>query len=219
MLKSENQIFRKRCEKIAENLSRQVMRMPWDNKSFYAAWLAQTYYFVSHSTRLLALAAARFHIDQDETHQRFISHMSEEKRHERLCLHDLKAIGVELNEIPEMAQTKAFYQRQYYLIEHVCPESFFGYILCLELLAVMVGKNAHDVVKRAHGEKSGSFLGVHSADDIEHIEQAFNSISHLPNEILTTITENLESSCQIYAAMCAQIVQSQQVSDNQTQAA
>jgi len=37
-----------------------LIHSPWENQSFYAEWLAQTYFYVRHSTRLLCLAAARF---------------------------------------------------------------------------------------------------------------------------------------------------------------
>ena len=33
---------------------------PWTERAAYVGWLAQTYYYVRHSTRLLAAAAARF---------------------------------------------------------------------------------------------------------------------------------------------------------------
>ena len=40
-------------------LGRAVEATPWHDKAVYGGFLAQTNYYVSHSTRLLALAASR----------------------------------------------------------------------------------------------------------------------------------------------------------------
>ena len=48
-------------------------RFPWEERAAYADWLAQTYYYVRHTTRLIASAAARFPIDErgNSLHHRF----------------------------------------------------------------------------------------------------------------------------------------------------
>ncbi|HWU44947.1 MAG TPA: hypothetical protein VN132_15950, partial [Bdellovibrio sp.] len=47
---------------------------PWEDKNFYCAWLAQTTYYVRHSTRLLALGGALAPLQQQELHNRFLKH-------------------------------------------------------------------------------------------------------------------------------------------------
>ena len=49
----------------------------WGNKYIYACYLAQTYYYVSHSTRLLASAASRFTQEESHFHRRFLKHCQE----------------------------------------------------------------------------------------------------------------------------------------------
>ncbi len=54
-----------------------LMHSPWSQKEFYAEWLAQTYFYVQHSTRLLCLSAARVGHYQNIHHLRMIDHMRE----------------------------------------------------------------------------------------------------------------------------------------------
>ena len=86
-------------EKLMQEQAKAIDAFPWDSKEAYADWLAQTYYFVCHSTRLLALAASRFQVDEDAYHLRFLEHLKEEKSHEKLCLTDLKTLGVSIEDI------------------------------------------------------------------------------------------------------------------------
>ena len=83
---------------------------PWTKRAAYMGWLAQTYYYVRHSTRLLAVAAGRFpHTRQGDTlHLRFGAHIGEEKRHELLCVRDIQALGGSIEAIAEQPTTRMF---------------------------------------------------------------------------------------------------------------
>ena len=153
-----------------------ILSFPWENEEFYAHWLAQTYYYVSHSTRLLALSAARFGMDKDNLHQRFLKHCQEEKKHERLAVTDLQSLGKKLSDYPELSATCNFYQTQYYWIEHVAPETFFGYIIALEGLAVEVGERLNNKIKGCHVGKTSRFLEVHAGEDPDHLDKALEMI-------------------------------------------
>src|SRR3712207_1317678 len=91
-----------------------VEAYPWKHKASYANALAQTYYYVSHSTRLLAVSASRFALEDEALHRRFAAHMVEEKSHHLLAAHDLKVLGHSLTDFPELPATHAFYESQYY---------------------------------------------------------------------------------------------------------
>src|SRR5215813_8139137 len=91
-------------------LSRVIQNVPWHIKAVYGAFLAQTYYYVNHSTRLLALAASRFKSSEEPIHRRFIKHATEEMSHEILALRDLKHLGLSLDNYHEFPSTRAFYQ-------------------------------------------------------------------------------------------------------------
>jgi thiaminase len=96
------------------DLSAATDQFPWEERAAYADWLAQTYYYVRHTTRLIACAAARFPLDErgNSLHHRFATHMGEEKKHEQLAVHDLRQIGAAIEDLPEHASTRMFYESQ-----------------------------------------------------------------------------------------------------------
>lgn len=183
-----------------DRLTKTMDTVNWDDPQIYAAYMAQTYYYVSHSTRLLALAAGLLPLSAGPAHQRFIKHISEENRHEVLASRDVTALGYRLEDFKELDAVKAFYRLQYYMIQNVSPWSLLGYIAALEALAVRGGPAIHERVCRRHGEKTGSFLKVHSAEDVEHVEQAFAMIESLPTDVQAAVWENLEMSCTLFEA-------------------
>ena len=100
--------------------------------------------------------------------------------HEILALRDLKQLGLSLEQYPEFPSTRSFYQTQYYMIEHVSPWSFWGYILMLEGLALTKGPWMFNEIKQHHGEKAGSFVKVHAAEDVGHMAEAERAMQSLP---------------------------------------
>jgi hypothetical protein len=174
---------------------------PWDSKTAYQNWLAQTYRYVSHSTRLLVLAASRFSVGNDTLHYRFIQHAGEESRHEILASRDLEYLGYSVDSIPEYSSTSGFYQSQYYWIEHVSPISFFGYILFLEAMAVKQAGYAYQIVDKSHGPRAGNFLRVHSEEDPDHLEKAFEMLKGITQAEEKMIQANFSVSAGLYAGL------------------
>lgn len=185
-------------------LGKVIEATPWHDKMVYGAFLAQTTYYVSHSTRLLALAASRFALSEEPLHRRFIKHATEEMSHEILAMRDLKALGLALDQFPEFPATRAFYQTQYYMIEHVSPWSFWGYILMLEGLAVAKGNWLFETLKQHHGEKAASFVKVHAAEDVGHMAEAVKALRALPDRERPFIAAQIASSCFYYCTILAQ---------------
>lgn len=177
---------------------------PWQDKIVYGAFLAQTYHYVSHSTRLLALAASRFAASDEPVHRRFIRHATEELSHETLALRDLKNLGLSLERCPEFPSTRAFYQTQYYLIEHVSPWRFWGYILMLEGLAVTAGPWLLDELTRHHGENASSFVKVHVAQDVGHLAKAEKALRAVPDHERPGVLVQIGDSRFHYSAMLEQ---------------
>lgn len=190
---------------------------PWENKDFYAAWLAQACYYIRHSTRLLALTGANIPVEDNSMHYRFLKHCAEEKGHENLPVADMKAFGRNIADFPEFASTQAFYQTQYYWIEHVHPLTFFGYILFLESLACDYGPKLAEKIEKIHGPKSISFLKVHSDADIEHVRDAIERVQKLPLEQQKLIQENLKLTYSLYWDICQQALA--MATDKKTKAA
>jgi thiaminase len=180
---------------------------PWADRTAYLGWLAQTYYYVRHSTRLLAAAAARFPhtAEGDRLHQRFGAHISEEKRHELLALHDIKALGGTIEALPEHATTRMFYEPQYYKVEHQAPSVLLGYILPLEVIAPQAGNQVVELVSAAFGAKCTSFLKVHASEDVEHVQRALALLAELPSGERALIEQNMEQTAFGYVSMLSAI--------------
>lgn len=175
-----------------DRMARAYRQYPWESKLAYAQYLAQTYYYVCHSTRLLAAAAARFSQIDQSMHRRFLKHTSEENSHELLALRDLQALGFRIEEFPELAQTRTFYEVQYYKIEHQDPAALLGYILALETLAGEELKNTKEKLVRLYGSEAVRFIQVHADEDPDHIEKALRLIESLPSYRLDLIDRSLE---------------------------
>lgn len=171
---------------------------PWEEKEFVCDFLAQTFYYVSHSEKLLALAIAR--LNDSGLAKRFKEHLSEEHNHELLAVNDLKRLKSNLANHKECPQTRTFYECQYYKIEHQNPLALMGYILFLEELAAKEGSYIHDLIKKKHGVSS-TFLKVHGEEDLDHVAKARELIFDLPLEVQSIINVNFEQSRKNYYAM------------------
>lgn len=193
--------MRERFHPHIEKLAKAVDRVNWNDRMIYGAYLAQTYYYVRHSTRLIALGASRFSMDHNQAHERFLKHLREEANHEVLALRDLAAMDLKIDQFAELPALRAFYQVQYHNIEHISPFSFMGYILALEGLAVERGNSLHETVVKTHGPKAGMFLKVHAAEDVDHLEKAYALVSELPEAELDGVERSLETSCYLFAGM------------------
>lgn len=186
--------------------------MPWDNKEFYANYIAQTFYYVRHSTRMLATSAGRLSYEQQQTlHLRFLKHLSEEAGHEKLAINDLKALGYTIDDFKELNATRCFYEPQYFKIEHKDPLAIMGYILYLEVLAQNICPPLSKKLTALYGKKAATFLIVHGEEDPHHVEEAQKMLATLPPEALAIITENLEQSSFAFNLMMKEINDSVQL--------
>jgi pyrroloquinoline quinone (PQQ) biosynthesis protein C len=199
--------MRDQVQRCTASLRGAMENFPWHERAAYADWLAQTYFYVRHSTRLLAAAAARFEFGErgDALHYRFATHIGEEKKHEQLCVHDLKQLGVSLEQFGERHSTRAFYEPQYYKIEHQGPSALFGYIVALEAFGPAYGPQIVATVTEAFGPKCAAFLKVHAEEDEDHIEKALAMISTVPERERAWVLENLEQTTYAYRALLADI--------------
>ncbi len=182
-----------------------ILGFPWEDPKAYAMWLAQQYYLVCHSTRLVAMAGAVVPIGNESLHARFVDHSKEERGHQAVCIADMKALGYQLSDFPMTMQSQAMYQVQYYWIQFRGAASFFGYTLALECLAEKYGPELAGRVLKAHGPKASMFLKLHSEDDQEHTQSAFSQINKLSDHDAQAAKENLVLSSEIYRSMLLEI--------------
>jgi thiaminase len=173
---------------------------PWDSKLAYAEFLAQTYYYIRHSTRLLAASAARFSQEDQAMHKRFMKHSDEENSHELLAVRDLQKLGYKMADFRELPQTRSFYEVQYCKIEHCDPAALLGYILALEVTATSLAP-IQKKLSGLYGKECVKLIQVHSDEDPDHVEKALQSISALGEQRVNDIEINIEQSAILYAAM------------------
>lgn len=178
------------------------------DKQVYADWLAQTYYYVVHSTSLLGYALP--HLKSMELKRHFEKHLGEETRHDLLAVKDMERLGYSMDQCPEHALTQAFYHSQYYRIQFEGGTSILGYILFLEAMAVHWGKEAHDQIKDIH-KNSVLFLKVHAEEDPHHVEQAIGAILKLSAPEQEAIVRNMRYTCEIYSEMLQNMSKKQSV--------
>jgi hypothetical protein len=172
------------------------------NKENYAQWLAQTYFFVRHSTALLGFAMP--HLKNDDLRHHFEQHLAEEKRHDLILLKDLERLGYKIEDFKEHCLTKAFYQGQYFRISFNSGTSLLGYILLLEGLAVSWGQAVFEDIKDVH-KGSSLFLKVHAEEDPHHLDGAIKTILSLSKAEQDMIHENLLCSDELYESMIQKI--------------
>jgi thiaminase len=173
----------------------------WENKDTYACYLAQTYYYVAHSTRLLASAASRFSQEEAHFHRRFLKHCQEENSHEILAKNDLEKLGYKLSDFPELEETRMFYEAQYYKVEHLDPISLLGYILPLEIIACTECPKLYHFVRNIWGEKCASFLKVHGEEDPDHVDKALELLNSLSPSRLKIIEENFKQTVKAFSML------------------
>jgi len=181
------------------------LEFSWKEPSLYASWLAQTYHFVCHSTRIISLAGALFPYDRNEFHLSALEHAHQEKNHEKLLSMDLKKLNYDLDAIPVCHNSSLMFQNQYYWIQNVNPISVYGYYLFLEGVAAEFGPKIYEILKRHHPENTLSFVRVHAEEDPGHIGEHLEKLTALPDEDHRLIITNLQQSSCIYENMLTEI--------------
>lgn len=193
--------MKQRIETAIETVGTKLKNLDFTHQTTYETWLSQAYYFVKHSTPMLALSAGLSVNDRDY-HIRCIDHLSEEKGHDKMLINDLKFLGTTFSAYPELASTQALYQTQYYWIQHMSPKSFLGYIFLLEGLAVTCGMQ---ILEKVSKFKGNSFLKNHSEDDVDHLAKAFEVFDKMTETEQKMIVENCELAANLYMTMLEEI--------------
>lgn len=196
----------KELEKILTDFKKKHPASMFRDPEVYADLLAQTYYFVCHSTALLGYALP--HLKNAPLRHHFEKHISEEEKHELLALKDIEKMKRNISEFVEHTSTQAFYQSQYYRIQFEGGTSLLGYILFLEAIAVSWGKEVYHEVKDIH-KGSTLFIKVHADEDPDHLDNALRAINALPLIEQESILKNLHYSHEMYQQIMQKILKKQ----------
>jgi pyrroloquinoline quinone (PQQ) biosynthesis protein C len=193
-------IFKKSNAAI-DHVYSEFEKYPWDNREAYALWLAQSYFYVSYTTRMLALAASRTKLDENKFHLKFIGHAAEEKGHEKLCINDLKALGHSASDFPELPQTSAIYHSLHYLIENADPCAILGYALVLEGISANRAEVVLEKLTKTYGKAATSFLRVHVEVDKGHNQETKQALEACSEKQLEAILQGVNMVTALYESM------------------
>lgn len=171
--------------------------LDFSDRAVYANWLAQTYYFVSHSVRLSALGASRLDVDHPLA-KRMVAHTREETGHHLLAKRDIEALGLTLDDFPQLGVTSAFYQAQYYVVLFEDPAHLIGQILMLEAVSVELGPWLHALVDERYGAAASRFVKVHAHEDQNHVQHAIAALKKLPAAQRKGVAKNFRQACEMY---------------------
>ncbi|MFG1492059.1 hypothetical protein [Halobacteriovorax sp. ZH4_bin.1] len=181
-------------DECVTKLCDEIVKADLTDELTYANWLAQTYFYTSSSEQILRFSAIKS--KDKETSERWLEHADEETGHENLALSDLKKLGHDIKDYHEFEETRLFYQTQIYNAQLLGGESVFGWVLALEAFAANFPEDYLKNIINEHSKAASRFLIVHTNEDIEHIEKAFESVEKLDN--LELIIENMELTTQRY---------------------
>ena len=182
-----------------------VLTFPWENKTAYGNWLAQTYYFVRHTTSFLGLTASRFGHWRRDLQYRQIHHLRGEANHDLLLLKDLEVLGLNLEVFPELAETASLYQSQYYFIEHEHPAAHYAYAFFLEGLAATKIELFYGRLERTYSPDAYGFLRVHMIEDRDHFEEGLSALDFLSEPEVDAFRRNLHQTAYLYIQMLGHI--------------
>jgi thiaminase len=187
--------LRNTLEAKLEGVDERMRNFLWGDPERYAAWLSQTYYYVSQSTRLFCMSGSRLTFQDNQFHLLGIDHMKEEKAHELLVLKDLRELGYDIGAYKELPVTEALYKTVSHSILNQDPLAIYGYILCLEGISMRSAKYCALAVRRSYSNKKVDlFLDIHSNEDCKQVEKTLDLLSDLPSHRLEII-ERMMNTC------------------------
>lgn len=186
-------------------LEKAFTEFPWESKQAYAAYLANTYRYISHSTKLLAFAAE--HAKSAELKNCLLHHVSEEQGHENWALTDLKRLGYDISQFPELPQAKALYDTIYEGIKRHGPAAIIGYAIALEgLSARKCGEIASRLIK-TYGPKCSTLIKNHGDVDPGHFGESREILKFFDDREKAVIVRFMKDSIDRYQAFLNALIE------------
>ncbi len=191
--------IKKKFIEVQDSLTTIAQEFPWENQEAYVSWMAQTYEYATATTRILALTGAHFPMHQTSLATRFIQHATEERGHDKLLVNDAKALGVDLHTLRLLPEAEAFHKSVYYWIYQGQTPVIMGWVLLLEGFAVRNGPGLHERTEKRFGKKATSFMRVHTQEDPDHVDKAFEALNGFSAAELERVAHGLEVYAKLYA--------------------
>ncbi len=193
-----------RVEKAKTIMQKTLEGLPWKQNEAYAEFLAQTYYYVSYTTRHMALAAGLCPLEKKDLHNKLIKGAYEEINHEDMIINDLATLGFNAKDFKEHTETKNFYHSTRELIKNRGSEALLAFSIPIETLS-SEGDFIYNTVTQAHGKEAATFLEEHCILDKEHAKENREFVKTLKPEQIDIIKEVLPTACHNYCSMIEKI--------------
>jgi hypothetical protein len=193
--------LRSKFEAVVDEVAKVSRAMPWEDKDFYTQWLAQQFFLVTHTPRLLCSYALQVPLKARSEFDHILYHLKEETGHDGWLLKDLQKQGTSPAEFQQHPAGAALIKSQYYQIQFEHPITLCGYSQFLEYLSVVVAAEIAERVEKKFGPQTAIFLKGHAAVDVEHAEDGWKMLVNLPAELEARVLENLYMSATLYVQM------------------
>lgn len=188
-----------------QETSKDLLDFPWSDKDCYAQWLAQTYFFVRHTPRLLCAMGAKAALHETEMFNGILHGLEEENGHDIFLLNDLKNLGFDLSQFSPFPMTEVFVQNQYYWVQNNHPSVHLAYAVFLEGVACVAGPKISPTVKSLYGAKCATFIHSHATLDQEHFPEGLEALASTPESTHQILTQNLMQTKEVYSIIIRQI--------------
>lgn len=185
-----------KLEKSVKALTEAAVDQPWETKEWYAEYLAQTFYYITHTTKLLKFAAD--HAKNPELKECLMHHVSEENGHEHWAAKDLKNLGYDLKQFAESKLTADLYGRIYDGIKKHGPAPIIGYAMALEGMSANACPKVAPILIKKYGEKCSTFIKNHAVIDQEHAKEGVNILAFFNEKEMEIIAEYIDLSTKAY---------------------
>jgi pyrroloquinoline quinone (PQQ) biosynthesis protein C len=141
----------------------------------YTAFLTEAYHHVKHTLPLLMACGARLPERLEWLRQAMSEYISEERGHQEWILNDLRACGVDAEQVRHgtpSASVELMVAYAYDTIARGNPVAFLGMVLVLEGTSVSLASKAADALRAALDLPASAFsyLSSHGSLDQSHIK-------------------------------------------------
>ena len=145
------------------------------NLATYTTFLEQAYHHVKHTVPLLMACGSKLSGEYEWLREAIGHYIEEEMGHQEWILNDLRACGVDAEKVRNgkpHPSTEIMVAYAYDIIHRNNPVGFFGMVLVLEGMSILLASNAADSIQSSLElpDSAFSYLSSHGALDISHME-------------------------------------------------
>lgn len=175
------------AEHILNNPLLQQLASGRVTRDHYARYLGETYHLVRHTSRTLALAAARLGDERRGLRNWFLTQAGEEHGHELFCLKDLRNLGLDPQQVIHHGPGPGAWglvTQNYYMAGHGNPAGLLGVASATEGMGAELAGGLAQVLMEQYGlpAETLTFLRSHAGFDAAHLDEARRAIEDQAGE-------------------------------------